>query len=153
MRIGIGMKNIETKQPIMQHCLLCHGAQCTPQFQLTDFHVTHCDQCGFLFLNPQPSDQELTKIYNDNYFLHHNNDNKKKIYRELKQATANLYLTLLQKINNISNGKLLEIGCGEGDFLLVAEKKGFNATGIDYSHAACEVAKQRVKNSTILCGE
>jgi len=48
---------------------------------------------------------------------------------------------------------LLEIGCGEGDFLELAETSGWNVTGIEYSQAACEQARQRLKSGQILSGE
>lgn len=40
-------------------------------------------------------------------------------------------------------GKILEIGCGEGYFLVNAQEKGFNITGIDFNKSAVEVAKKK----------
>jgi glycosyltransferase involved in cell wall biosynthesis/ubiquinone/menaquinone biosynthesis C-methylase UbiE len=48
---------------------------------------------------------------------------------------------------------LLEVGCGEGDFLELAEAAGWNVTGIEYSQAACEQARRRLKSGEVICGE
>lgn len=40
-------------------------------------------------------------------------------------------------------GRLLDIGCGVGDFLFVAQKSGYSVTGIDFSPKFIEIARQR----------
>jgi SAM-dependent methyltransferase len=72
---------------------------------------------------------------------------------DLKQATARLYLSDIRRYHGSVNGRLLEIGCGDGDFLAVAEADGWQVTGIEYSPAACEKARQRLKNGEVINGE
>jgi 2-polyprenyl-3-methyl-5-hydroxy-6-metoxy-1,4-benzoquinol methylase len=40
-------------------------------------------------------------------------------------------------------GRLLDIGCGLGDFLFMAQKAGYLVTGIDFSPKFIEIARQR----------
>jgi SAM-dependent methyltransferase len=48
---------------------------------------------------------------------------------------------------NLAKGRVLDIGCGAGRFLLHLQQKGFDATGIDNSRGAVKVCKLRgVKN-------
>lgn len=48
---------------------------------------------------------------------------------------------------NLAKGRVLDIGCGAGRFLLHLQQKGFHATGIDNSRGAVKVCKLRgVKN-------
>jgi cyclopropane fatty-acyl-phospholipid synthase-like methyltransferase len=48
---------------------------------------------------------------------------------------------------NLAKGRVLDIGCGAGRFLLHLQQKGFNVTGIDNSRGAVKVCKLRgVKN-------
>lgn len=48
---------------------------------------------------------------------------------------------------NLAKGRVLDIGCGAGRFLLHLQQKGFSVTGIDNSRGAVKVCKLRgVKN-------
>lgn len=40
-------------------------------------------------------------------------------------------------------GRVLDVGCGTGDFCYLAEKAGYSATGMDFSPQLIEVARQR----------
>lgn len=48
--------------------------------------------------------------------------------------------------------KILDIGCGFGDLLKMAEKKGLVAYGVDISEKAVEVARWNTQLARIVCG-
>lgn len=50
---------------------------------------------------------------------------------------------------NISPGKAMDIGCGTGDNVFYLAKNGFNATGIDISPKAIEIAKEKALQNKI----
>jgi SAM-dependent methyltransferase len=106
-----------------------------------------------VFLNPQPSDDELSRIYGRGYFLGSDSKAGRQAVSELKQATARLYLSEIRRYHGPVVGRLLEIGCGDGDFLELAEVEGWRVTGIEYSSAACEKARQRLKSGEVRDGE
>jgi glycosyltransferase involved in cell wall biosynthesis/SAM-dependent methyltransferase len=106
-----------------------------------------------VFLNPQPSDEELTRIYSANYFLGSESEEGRHAASEIKQATAKEYLSEIRRYQGAANGRLLEIGCGDGDFLALAEADGWNVTGIEYAPAACERARSRLKAGEVYSGE
>jgi SAM-dependent methyltransferase len=144
-------------QPSERHpvkaCLVCQGARLHYLFSIADHRVVRCDDCGLLFLNPQPSDDELSRIYGAGYFFGSDTEQGFRAVSEIKQATARLYLSEIRRYQGSKNGRLLEIGCGDGDFLFSAEAEGWHVTGIEYSAAACEKARHRLKNGEVLCGE
>ncbi|HTD06137.1 class I SAM-dependent methyltransferase [Undibacterium sp.] len=49
----------------------------------------------------------------------------------------------LQELAQMPAGKLLDIGCGSGDFLLLAKQAGWQTLGIDLDSKACEVAQSK----------
>ena len=102
--------------------------------------------------NPQPSDDELARIYGEDYFLVEKNEVGQTDVDELKQGTADLYLDLLERYRGKEAGRLLEIGCGQGDFLVRAAARSLTVTGIEYSEHACEVARRKLRNSPELGG-
>ncbi len=115
--------------------------------------MVRCDDCGLVFLNPQPSDDELAQIYSADYFLGGNTGKSSQAVREIKQATARLYLSEISRYCGPDSGRLLEIGCGDGDFLVTAQAAGWRVTGVEYSATACEKARQRLEQGEVFCGE
>lgn len=51
---------------------------------------------------------------------------------------------LLKFLKDIPVGKVLEIGCGAGDFCHTLYRRGFTVKGIDYSHDAIEECRRRL---------
>jgi len=134
-------------------CHVCRSARFYYLFSILDHRVVRCDDCGLVFLNPQPSDEELGRIYSADYFLGSESEAGRQAVSNLKQATARFYLSEIQRYYGGKKGRLLEVGCGDGDFLVSAEAAGWQVTGIEYSEAACEKARQRLKNGTVRSGE
>jgi SAM-dependent methyltransferase len=134
-------------------CHVCGGARFYYLFSASDHRVVRCDDCGLVFLNPQPSDDELARIYSADYFLGSGTERGARVVTEIKQATARLYLLEISRYCGPDSGHLLEIGCGDGDFLVTAQAAGWRVTGVDYSAAACEKARQRLKPGEVFCGE
>jgi SAM-dependent methyltransferase len=123
---------------------------------MSDHRVVRCDDCGLLMVNPQPNDDELARIYGEDYFLVEKNERGQRHVDELKQATADLYLDLLERYCGKVEGTLLEIGCGQGDFLVRAAARGLTVTGIEYSEHACERARGKLRDapgSVVVHGE
>lgn len=112
-----------------------------------------CEDCGLVFLNPQPSDEELGRIYTENYFLGSESDEGRRAASEIKQATALQYLSEIRRYRGGTAGRLLEVGCGDGDFLRMAEREGWEVAGVEYSSDACDRARGRLKNGEVHCGE
>jgi SAM-dependent methyltransferase len=104
-------------------------------------------------LNPQPSDSALAQIYSANYFLGDGIPEQEAINSEMKRATGRLYLDLLESYAVTRGEKLLEVGCGHGDFLVEAQARGFEVTGVEISPDAAKVAHSKLGNGSILCGE
>ncbi|MGA2278714.1 MAG: methyltransferase domain-containing protein [Verrucomicrobiota bacterium] len=122
-------------------------------FSTADHRVVRCEDCGLVFLNPQPSDDELARIYGADYFLGSDSEEGHLAAGEIKRATARFYLSEIRRYRGPESGRLLEIGCGAGDFLVLAEAEGWHVTGVEYSPIACEKARLRLKNGSVLCGE
>jgi 2-polyprenyl-3-methyl-5-hydroxy-6-metoxy-1,4-benzoquinol methylase len=147
------MNNPSTERRPTKTCPVCGGARFYYLFSAADHRVVRCDDCGLVFLNPQPSDDELARIYSADYFLGSDTEKNSQAVREIKQATARFYLSEISRYCGPDSGRLLEIGCGDGDFLATAQTAGWRVTGVEYSAAACEKARQRLKNGEVFCGE
>jgi len=140
------------RQPV-KSCHVCKGSRVYYLFSACNHRVVRCDDCGLVFFNPQPSDDELARIYGANYFLGSDSETGRKEVTEIKQATARLYLSEIRRYHGLERGRLLEVGCGEGDLLVLAKGDGWQITGVEYSAAACEKARQRLNSNEVRSGE
>jgi 2-polyprenyl-3-methyl-5-hydroxy-6-metoxy-1,4-benzoquinol methylase len=145
--------NPATVRPMVKTCHVCQSTRVYYLFSASDYRVVRCEDCGLVFLNPQPSEEELVRIYQANDFRGSESEAGRREISALKQATAGLYLSEIGRYHGPSRGRLLEVGCGSGDFLVQAEADGWQVTGVDYSATACEQARQRLKNGEVRCGE
>ena len=134
-------------------CPLCASSRLRYAFSHEGYRLVRCADCTLLFTNPQPSDTELAAIYSADYFLGAESEAGRASTREMKRATARQYLSEIHRYAGEARGRLLEIGCGDGDFLVEAEAAGYQVTGVEYAPAACEQARARLQRGEIICGE
>jgi len=97
--------------------------------------VRRCAACGLAFLWPPPSDATLQALYGSYYRA----DNV-----ALHPITATRYREILQRLEGDRGpGRLLDVGCGAGQFLEVAVARGWNAEGTEISSSAAPFLEGR----------
>lgn len=85
-------------------------------------------------------------------------DQMEKIYSTmpLDQIPWNLeqppkILTQLVDINRIKPCKIIDLGCGAGNYVVYLATKGFDATGLDISESAIKIAKKYALEKNVNC--
>jgi len=136
----------------IESCPLCGSQRLHFNFGHQGYRVESCIDCGFQLLNPQPSDEALATIYSPTYFLGGGSADSSDKIAAMKQATARAYLSDIIRYRGSLGGRLLEIGCGLGDFLIEADREGFQVTGVELSPSAAATARRRVPLATIHYG-
>ena len=142
----------ETQKYQTANCPICRSPRTHHAFTILETPVVRCADCNFLFLHPQPSDEVLRRIYTDTYFLGATDERMRARVADLKTATAELYLDRLAG-RGVRDGRLLEVGCGDGDLLAAAERRGYEVTGVEYSEHAAERARAGLARGRVLVGE
>jgi len=131
-------------------CNLCGIENSEPLFRGRDrllggtqiFHSVRCRSCGLIYLNPRPDLDEIARYYPAEYepFTR---------YKRVQSWAARLsYQRSMNKKCRIAAyglkpGRLLDVGCGSGDFLLKMQQVGWEVYGLDLNAAACEEAGRR----------
>jgi len=87
------------------------------------FDLYYDEELDMLITSPQPELQNLGKYYESEDYISHT-DNKRSLFEKAYHFVKNI--ALKNKLNLINNqqpkkGKLLDIGAGTGDFLLIAK--------------------------------
>lgn len=115
-----------------------------------DFHICECLNCGLLYTMPRPSKDMIGAYYKSEEYYSHQ-ENKKgfipKVYEAVKKT--NLKHKYKLATSGLTVGKVLDIGCGVGDFLHTAEMHGWECTGVEPSEDARVIAQKRMHGRII----
>jgi SAM-dependent methyltransferase len=116
-------------------CPACDGRRLEPVAGVQPEHLVRCLQCGLVFEWRLPADQELADLYG------HYSYNRLKPCLPATQASYRQVLQTLAPWRG--QGRLLDLGCGQGDFLVEAAAAHWRPTGMEFSQAAIALCRQR----------
>ncbi len=115
-----------------------------------DFHICECLNCGLSYTMPRPNKEKIGEYYKSEEYYSHQ-ENKKgfipRLYESVKKVNLKHKYNLATQGLNV--GKMLDIGCGVGDFLHTAEEHGWICTGVEPSEDAKAIAKTKTKANII----
>ncbi len=104
------------------------------------FPIVACVNCGLVMQNPHDDEETLTAVYTTL---------QDKAY---EAEYANRLALAEQRVGQINKHslptKLLDIGCATGIFAGAAQRSGWQATGIDLSQWAIDLARQNFPDAT-----
>jgi 2-polyprenyl-3-methyl-5-hydroxy-6-metoxy-1,4-benzoquinol methylase len=105
------------------------------------FELHHNPEYDILITFPKPSLEKLPSYYESDDYISHT-DGKRSLFERAYHFIKGIALkNKLKLINEQSpKGKLLDIGAGTGDFLVVAQNDGWQITGIEPSAKAKAIA-------------
>ncbi|NOU46403.1 MAG: methyltransferase domain-containing protein [Bacteroidales bacterium] len=142
----------QTENILLTECPWCGSVDIKQGKTIIDFFLTKekfalgsCDKCGLVFTNPRPKSDNLSRYYeSDKYYSHTSNQAGiiPFIYRRIKEI--NLKTKFKQVTIGLTGGKVLDIGCGTGDFLAVCQRAGFEVSGIEPNPMAAEFAAAKI---------
>ena len=108
-----------------------------------DFKVVQCQNCGLIYVNPRPSEDEIGKFYPNTYSWKETLTAKSKITKLIRRLEKIYRYHLLHyetskvvKVAKRKTGKLLDVGCGAGDRLDIFRQLGFDTYGVEISSSA-----------------
>ncbi len=106
---------------------------------------SRCSACGFLFLNPVCSEEQLQIFYAREYNPPGQVFNSFRDCPSFRRFEAWLRLRkILKELGDASKGsRWLEVGCGYGSFLEVCKEKGIDIIGQDLSEEALRTCRTR----------
>lgn len=113
-----------------------------------DYRIVKCNDCGFYFVTPpiKFSDAEWRILYDDEYFQE---ETKWGIERRRKDRA--IRLNRLEKAIPAKIENFLDVGCGQGNVLIDASRKGWKVYGMDISDNRIDLA--RTKEITFVKGD
>jgi len=113
-----------------------------------EFTIVSCETNNFLFTNPRPKESDISKYYDfEDYISHTNKENDfvSKLYQIVRNYSIKIKCKLISKL--IGSKKILDVGCGTGEFLSYMTSKGFDTYGVEIAKNARELS---IKNHGLL---
>lgn len=105
-----------------------------------------CRACGFVSQFPGPGESTIMTDYEDFYsvdFLNHDEfkyPGRRRALQDIADRIARLK----------GEGDILDVGCGDGHFLYLCSKMGFNCSGVESSRALSEYAATKTGARVVL---
>ena len=140
------------------HCSFCQQDDARLVYRVPDryfsgreaFSIMRCNNCGLLYVNPQPDAQELSAYYPPAYFelfldKEIPGQRKKTLEKKCQQR-----LRVIQRFKE--KGRVLDIGCADGYFLHCLKREGWEVAGVEPSEFAAKKAKEEY-GIPVSCGE
>jgi 2-polyprenyl-3-methyl-5-hydroxy-6-metoxy-1,4-benzoquinol methylase len=115
--------------------------------------IALCVMCDTHFVTPSPCEEELNKFYNSYYKHHAKIIKKNNLNIPRKINLSNIYedvrINVLCKLIKFDGSRVLDVGCGSGEFLANLKHLGAITTGIDLSSEAVKAARINGVNNVL----
>lgn len=131
-------------------CPICNGTTFEPFVQCTDFttslekfSIVTCKACHLLITTPRPKSNAIGKYYQSDRYISHTNSSKNitdKLYKFVRSFTLRWKFNLVN--SHKPNGKILDYGCGTGEFLATCKKANWDCYGVEPSAEARQKATE-----------
>jgi len=127
------------------YCECCNSINHDFVSEKRGWKILHCRNCGLFFVNPQPPDDYLAKIYSKSsgYFA--------TAYTDLSKTSPSgaEYLHKLLLAHDMRVGRFLDVGCSTGRLMYHLKNLGWDVAGIDIDADAVKVALKNDLNVTV----
>ncbi|MGB6268198.1 MAG: methyltransferase domain-containing protein, partial [Olleya sp.] len=103
---------------------------------------------GYLETYPQPSSEKLPDYYKSEDYISHTDSKRslfEKAYHTIRSISLKRKLKLINSFNS-EEKKILDIGCGTGDFLKTAQNNNWTIVGIEPNKEARTIANSKTNN-------
>ena len=123
-------------------CHLCGTEVRRPSFTRGTATWWRCRGCRFVFVHPQPDQRTLDRLYQSAY------------YGEPREYTGKYLTRWRERVLNIESiarpGRLLDVGCGAGAFLLNALARDWSAWGLEVSKSAITALPEPARSRAVV---
>lgn len=126
-------------------CIICNGTDKEFVCEKDSYKIHRCTNCGFRFVDPLPTVEELNDYYRRNQSAPYLSKADAKIARTIKRIKR--YMTLAP------GKKFLDVGCNLGTGVRAAVNLGLDAHGVDIDEESLEFAAKFVPEARFHAGD
>lgn len=133
-------------------CPLCGGTHLERALTCVDhyatgemFHLCRCRECGFLFTQDFPVEEEIGRYYETPEYISHSDTRKgmmNTVYHWVRSYMLGRKARLVEREAHRKGGRLLDIGTGTGYFAHAMSRRGWQVEAVEKSDAARAFARE-----------
>ena len=136
---------------VLNNCPSCNSVSSKPYMKSCDYFLTkedfiivECSDCRLRFTNPRPAFEDSIRYYDSSDYISHDTSQKGILPWVYTQARKLMLKKKFSIVSKYSKGKrILDIGCGTGEFLLFCKTKGLDVSGVELNDKPREAAKTK----------
>ena len=119
-------------------CPCGRGGSPSEVFHTSTRRYVACPQCGLVFLSPRPSSASVEEYYRESYDGSYG-------AAESSADRRPVFASVLAHLSDWRRppGWLLDIGCGDGAFMMLCREAGWTCAGVEVSQGAAERARAK----------
>ncbi len=121
-------------------CEICHISSASLIFVKHGFRLVRCSKCSLVYVENRPSQQQLSRFYNDESYHAELTDDSTAVSLWHKRTAARQFQFVRR---HKQSGRVLDIGCSVGFFLRIAKDNGWETFGVDQNARSVEYAKEK----------
>lgn len=129
-------------------CPVCRSQRAVPYHEDATVRLVRCRACGLKFQDPMPNQATLDALYSSAEYY----DSQ---YLPAHFATRKaMFAHRLAELEALAGraGRVLEVGCGRGQFLEVAQERGWQACGQEFAAETVQALTKRVPGAELAHG-
>ncbi|MCK5400085.1 MAG: class I SAM-dependent methyltransferase [Flavobacteriaceae bacterium] len=114
-----------------------------------EFQLVFNTELEMLETYPQPPLEQLPKYYKSEDYISHTDSQRnlfEKVYHLARRISLKKKLKLINSFSS-EEKKLLDVGCGTGDFLQIAQQNNWTVSGIEPNDEARIIANEKTRNA------
>lgn len=123
-------------------CNACDAEGPREGFERDGFHIVECLKCGLMYVGENPRDINFAALYDEHYYK----GGHQGVFADYvgqapaRRALARRRLWTLR--GTVPNGRLLDVGCAAG-FFLVEAKGRYDVKGVEFSEFSSAFAREK----------
>lgn len=136
---------------ILTQCPLCEGTDLHAVYRFAQFSVLKCRGCEGSWRTNMYSAGDITAMYTGEEYSR--NPYFSYDVREFKELARGRYANYVKALSAIESmvgvGRLLDVGCGSGAFLNLAQQRGWEVSGVELSPELSQVSRRAVRTEVM----
>jgi 2-polyprenyl-3-methyl-5-hydroxy-6-metoxy-1,4-benzoquinol methylase len=135
----------------VERCPACQSAEFRPRYRFDQCAIVRCRPCGFMWLDPRPTPEDTSVLYDDHYFGNELllDGTSRHLYGYVDYVSERInkqirYTDLVSQVRARLGGareaplRWLDVGCGFGYLLDCAFDGGFVPCGVEFNRHAVD---------------